>query len=97
MNLVEILQNKFQKILNFGRDGEDKREPVARFLRTYSIFLIDHMQKEEQFFEKAEKEILSREEEQEMFEQFQSISAITEKVTSLLEDISYLESQDWVK
>ena len=47
--------------------------------------------------EKAEKEILSREEEQEMFEQFQSISAITEKVTSLLEDINYLESQDWAK
>ncbi len=55
------------------------------------------MQKEEQFFEKAEKEILSREEEQEMFEQFQSISAITEKVTSLLEDITYLESQNWAK
>ena len=55
------------------------------------------MQKEEQFFEKAEKEILSREEEQEMFEQFQSISAITEKVASLLEDIDYLESRDWVK
>ena len=42
-------------------------------------------------------EILSKEEEQEMFEQFQSISAITEKVASLLEDITYLESQDWAK
>ena len=83
--------------LKLWKKGQDKREPVARFLRTYSIFLIDHMQKEEQFFEKAEKEILSREEEQEMFEQFQSISAITEKVTSLLEDITYLESQNWAK
>ena len=55
------------------------------------------MQKEEQFFEKAEKEILSKEEEQEMLEQFQSISAIAEKVTSLLEDIDYLEDQDWAK
>ena len=49
------------------------------------------------FFEKAEKEILSKEEEQEMLEQFQSISAIAEKVTSLLEDIDYLEEQDWAK
>ena len=79
------------------KKGQNKREPVARFLRTYSIFLIDHMQKEEQFFEKAEKEILSKEEEQEMLEQFQSISAIAEKVTSLLEDIDYLEEQDWAK
>ncbi len=55
------------------------------------------MQKEEQFFEKAEKAILSKEEEQEMLEQFQSISAIAEKVTSLLQDIDYLEEQDWAK
>jgi hypothetical protein len=55
------------------------------------------MKREEAFFEKAENEILSREEEQEMFEQFQSISAIAEKVTSLLKDIDYLESQDWAK
>ena len=88
---------QIKKHVKRWKNGEDAREPVARFLRTYSIFLIDHMQKEEQFFEKAEKEILSREEEQEMFEQFQSISAITEKVTSLLEDINYLESQDWAK
>jgi hemerythrin-like domain-containing protein len=79
------------------KKGLNKREPVARFLRTYSIFLIDHMKKEEQFFEKAEKEILSKDEEQEMLEQFQSISAIAEKVTSLLEDIDYLEEQDWAK
>ena len=32
-----------------------------------------------------------------MFEQFQSISAIAEKVASLLKDIDYLESQDWAK
>ena len=67
------------KNLKLWKKGEDKREPVARFLRTYSIFLIDHMEKEEKFFEKAEKEILSKEEEQEMLEQFQSISAIAEK------------------
>ena len=91
------IAKQISKNLLAWKNGEDKREPVARFLRTYSIFLIDHMQKEEQFFEKAEKEILSREEEQEMFEQFQSISANTEKVTSLLEDITYLESQNWAK
>ena len=85
------------KNLKLWKKGEDKREPVARFLRTYSIFLIDHMEKEEKFFEKAEKEILSKEEEQEMLEQFQSISAIAEKVTSLLKDINFLESQNWAK
>ena len=37
------------------------------------------MQKEEQFFEKAAKEILSSEEEKEMFEQFQSILRLQKK------------------
>ena len=91
------IAKQISKNLKVWSEGHDKREPVARFLRTYSIFLIDHMEKEEKFFEKAEKEILSKEEEQEMFEQFQSISAIAEKVTSLLEDIKYLESQNWAK
>ena len=91
------IAKQISKNLKVWSEGHDKREPVARFLRTYSIFLIDHMEKEEKFFEKAEKEILSKEEEQEMLEQFQSISAIAEKVTSLLKDINYLESQNWAK
>ena len=91
------IAKQISKNLKVWSDGHDRREPVARFLRTYSIFLIDHMEKEEKFFEKAEKELLSKEEEQEMLEQFQSISAIAEKVTSLLKDINYLESQNWAK
>ena len=91
------IAKQISKNLKVWSDGHDRREPVARFLRTYSIFLIDHMEKEEKFFEKAEKELLSKEEEHEMFEQFQSISAIAEKVTSLLKDIDYLESQNWAK
>ena len=91
------IAKQISKNLKVWKDGHDRREPVARFLRTYSIFLIDHMKREEEFFERAEKEILSKEEEQEMLEQFQSISAIAEKVTSLLKDIDYLESQDWSK
>jgi hypothetical protein len=38
------------------------------------------MTKEEEFFDKAEKTVLSKEEEQEMFEQFQSVMAITKKI-----------------
>ena len=91
------IAKQISKNLKVWSQGHDRREPVARFLRTYSIFLIDHMEKEEKFFEKAEKELLSKEEELEMFEQFQSISAIAEKVTSLLKDIDYLESQNWAK
>ena len=79
------------------KNGEDSGEPVARFLRTYSIYLNDHISKEEDFFERAEKEIISKEEEKEMFEQFQSDMAITQKMESILKELDYLENQPWFK
>ena len=65
------IARSISKNLKLWKEGQDKREPVARFLSVYSTFLIEHMKREEAFFEKAENEILSKEEEQEMFEQFQ--------------------------
>ena len=79
------------------KNGENAREPVARFLKAYSIYLQDHMRKEEEFFDKAEKTVLSREEEQEMFEQFQSVMAITKKIGEMIKKVDYLENQPWFK
>ncbi len=55
------------------------------------------MAKEEEFFDKAEKTVLSKEEEQEMFEQFQSVTAITKKIEEIIKQIDYLENQSWMK
>ena len=79
------------------KNGDDSSEPVARFLRTYSIYLNEHMSREEDFFERAEKEVLSKEEEKDMFEEFQSAMAITKKMESILKEIDYLENQQWFK
>ena len=79
------------------KNGDDSSEPVVRFLRTYSIYLNDHISKEEDFFERAEKEIISKEEEREMFEQFQSDMAITKKMELIVKDLDYLENQPWFK
>jgi hemerythrin-like domain-containing protein len=83
------------KHLQQWKDGRDAREPVARFLRTYSIYLEDHLKKEEEFFSKAQAEVLSKEEEQEMYEQFQSVMAISTKIETVLKEIERLEKQDW--
>ena len=53
------------------------------------------LKKEEEFFAKAQSEILSKEEEQEMYEQFQSVMAISTKIETILKEIDYLEQQDW--
>jgi len=96
----EFSRNIASKItlhLKRWKNGEDSSEPVARFLRTYSIYLNDHLTKEENFFEQAEKEILSKEEEKEMFEQFQSAMVITKKIESIVKELDYLENQSWFK
>ena len=78
-------------------NGEDAQEPVSRYLRTYGIFLFDHLNKENKFFDDVEDDILSKEEEIEMYEQYKSVFAIVKKVEDMIKDIDYLENQPWAK
>lgn len=89
------IAKSINKHLQEWKNGKDSREPVARFLRTYSIYLDDHLKKEDEFFNKAEAEVLPKEEEQAMYEQFQSVMAVSTKMQTILEQIDYLEKQDW--
>ncbi|MBS1268349.1 MAG: hypothetical protein MAG458_01078 [Nitrosopumilus sp.] len=86
---------QIKKHLKRWKNGEDAREPVARFLKTYSIYLMDHMTKEEKFFDEAESKVLSKEEEFEMFEQFTSSMVTSKKIEDLIHEIQYLENQTW--
>ena len=88
---------KIKKYVKKWKEGEDAREPVARYLKTYSTYLMDHMTKEEKFFDKAEAEVISKEEEYEMYEQFKSVMTISKKMEDMIKEIEYLENQDWVK
>jgi len=88
---------QISKHLQRWKKGEDAREPVARFLRTYSIYLIDHISKEETFFNQAEQTVLSKEEEQEMYEQFKSVMSITKKIDEMIKEINSLEQRPWFK
>ncbi len=88
---------QISKHLQRWKKGEDAREPVARFLRTYSIYLIDHISKEENFFDQVEQTILSKEEEQEMYEQFKSVMSITKKIDEMIKEIDSLEQRPWFK
>ena len=88
---------QIKKHLKRWKEGENAREPVARYLKTYSVYLMDHMKKEENFFDKAEEEVISREEEFDMYEQFKSVMTISKKMEDMIKEIEYLEDQDWVK
>lgn len=77
------------------KNGEDQRESVARFLKVYSVYLFDHLNKENKFFDEAEAQILSKEEETEMYEQYKSVIATVKKVDEMIAEIDWLESRDW--
>lgn len=74
--------------------GQDAREPVARYLRAYAIFLRDHITKEEKFFDDAERTI-SKEEELEMREYFESALLAAKTPGRIDKEISELEAADW--
>ena len=76
------------------KNGEDAREPVARFLRTYAIYLRDHLAKEDAFFDEAEKAIDAAEE-KEMFEYFRAVMATAKKMDEMIQEIDELESRYW--
>ncbi|RMW39487.1 MAG: hypothetical protein EA446_02825 [Nitrosopumilus sp.] len=88
---------QIKKHLKRWKEGEDAREPVARYLKTYSVYLMDHMNKEEDFFDKAEVEVLTKEEEMDMYDQFKSVMTISKKMEDMIKEIEYLENQPWVQ
>lgn len=79
------------------KKGENEREPVARFLKTYAVYLNDHMTKEDKFFDTAEKQILSPEEEKMMYEEFRAVNAVVAKLDEMIKSLDYLEQTSWMK
>jgi len=70
--------------LQSWKKGNDEREAVARFLKTYAVYLDDHMTKEDNFFDRTEREILSQEEEKMMYEEFRAVTAVTTKLDEMV-------------
>lgn len=89
------IAREISKHLQRWKNGDDAREPVSRFLRTYSVYLYDHLNKENKFFDTAEAEVLSKEEETEMYEQYRSVNAVTKKKDDMIKEIDFLENQPW--
>lgn len=79
--------------------GEDGREPVARFLKTYAIYVTDHTTKEERFFDMAEKEIGAGEDAELLrhYERCRRDVWGDARIQELFRLIEYLEERDWMQ
>lgn len=82
------------------RSGIDSREPVARFLKSYAVFVTDHTGKEDKFFDLVEeKKSLSKDEDkrlQKHYEICKKDAGGQARVEELLRLIEYLEERDWM-
>ena len=88
---------------NSGRDGINiiSREPVARFLKSYAVFISDHTGKEDKFFDLIEeKGSISKEEDQMLMKHYESCKndvGGSARIEQMLKLIDYLEDRNWMK
>jgi hemerythrin-like domain-containing protein len=87
--------------LNSWKKGSDSREPVARFLKSYAVFISDHTGKEDKFFDLVEeRHSISKEEDLILIEHYKSCrnqAGGKIRMEQMLKLIDYLEAKEWVK
>jgi hemerythrin-like domain-containing protein len=96
------------------RDGSDSKgsgvglkwssknkEPVARFLKSYAIFVSDHTSKEDIFFKSIqEKNSISKEEDWDLLRHYEACRGQIggqARIEEMMRLIEYLESREWMK
>jgi hemerythrin-like domain-containing protein len=89
-----------QSIMDW-KSGIDSREPVARFLKAYSIFIRDHTEKEDKFFDLIEERVSLSEGEhtilKEHFERCRMEVGGRARTDQMVKLIEYLEEREWMK
>ncbi|HEX6067876.1 MAG TPA: hemerythrin domain-containing protein [Nitrososphaera sp.] len=82
------------------KSGVDGREPVARFLKTYAIYVTDHTGKEDGFFDMIEEmKSLTDEEDRSVLKHYEMCRKDVggnARIEELLRLISWLEERDWM-
>jgi hemerythrin-like domain-containing protein len=77
------------------------REPVARFLKSYAVFIADHTGKEDIFFDLIEeKGSISDTEDEMLIRHYESCTKMVggkERIEQMLKLVEYLENREWMK
>jgi len=77
------------------------KEPIARFLKSYAVFVSDHTAKEDVFFKDIQqKDSISEEEDNQLLRHYEICKnqiGGQARIEEMLKLIDYLESRDWTK
>lgn len=97
--IARMLLSELKKWKESGNDLG--REPVARFLKSYAVFITDHTGKEDNFFDIIEEKGSISDEEDDMlmkhYENCRSNVGGKERIEQMLKLIEYLENRNWMK
>ena len=81
--------------------GHDSREPVARFLNAYSVFISLHTGKEDLFFDIIEeKGSLTKEEHSLLMKHYKACHSDVggkARLEQMIKLIAYIEEREWMK
>lgn len=79
--------------------GKDAREPLARYLKTYSVFILDHTSKEDRFFtDVKQRRLLSANEENVLKQEFEGMKhECMRKSGNLIDILRQLENAEWAR
>lgn len=106
--IASMLRRELDAIVVTDKDGKKSRlewdkdknkEPVARFLKSYAVFVSDHTGKEDVFFETIlEKQSLGEAEDAQLLKHYESCrrEAGGQARIEMMHLVEYLESREWL-
>ena len=100
---LELLidHDKYDQSQGLKWNDNKSKEPVARFLKSYAVFVFDHTGKEDAFFEKVqEKHSLSEEEDIQLIKHYELCKNRTggqARIEEMIKLVGYLENRKWMR
>ena len=107
--IAKMLRRELELLIDRGKYDQSKglkwnnksKEPVARFLKSYAVFVFDHTGKEDVFFKKIqEKHSLSEEEDIQLvkhYEMCRNQVGGRARIEEMIRLVGYLEGREWMR
>ena len=108
--IAKMLRRELDSLIDHDRyetyeglkwNDNKSKEPVARFLKSYAVFVFDHTGKEDAFFEKVqEKQSLSEEEDIQLVKHYELCKNRTggqARIEEMIKLVGYLENRKWMR
>ena len=93
--------NNLTAVDNNSNSNSKLQEPIARFLKSYAVFIDDHTGEEDKFFDIVEeKKVITNNEDKIMLEHYElckNQAGGEARIQEMIRLIEYLEEREWMK